>query len=219
MFRGRAHPCSTSFPVYFSKSAALRLVLADLWFPCSIIADRLDFLVASFIGDRWYWEPFWTMSIIFSLSSWWWNSLDIPMGPGTLIHNSCVFPAGIPRLCAVFCWRHPWCCRCVPLLLFSIWRITLGGRNYFDVVLMSYFTVVAIHNVFDSCWKYRLPFSGFSISYPLYTAYLWLYIFWSCSVFLGVFSLGVLRFSEEKLGGFGVVLDFDFFVLPFCIDF
>ena len=47
-----------------------------------------------------------------------------------------------------------------------------GGRNYFDVVLMSYFTVVAIHNVFDSCWKYRLPFSGFSISYPLYTAYL-----------------------------------------------
>ena len=35
---------------------------------------------------------------------------------------------------------------------------------------------------------------------------------------LGVVSLGMLCFYEDKLGCFGVVLDSEFFVLPFFID-
>ena len=54
MVRVRAQPCSTSFPVNFSKATVLRLVLADLWFPHIIMADRLYFMVSSYIGDRWY---------------------------------------------------------------------------------------------------------------------------------------------------------------------
>ena len=80
MVRGRAQPCSTSFPISFSKAATLRFFLADLWFLCSIIVDRPYFLVASSIGDRWYWGPLWIISVIVSLSSWWCNMLDIPVG-------------------------------------------------------------------------------------------------------------------------------------------
>ena len=61
--------------------------MAGLWFPWRIIADRSEFLVASSIGDRCYWEPLWNIPLfclyshgdeIFWISLW---------GPGTLIHN------------------------------------------------------------------------------------------------------------------------------------
>ena len=68
MVRGKAQTCSTSFPIYFYKAAVLRFILDDLWFPRSIITDRSDLLVASYIGDSWYWEPFWIMYIILYLS-------------------------------------------------------------------------------------------------------------------------------------------------------
>ena len=58
MVRGTDQLCFTSFPIAFSKAVASRLVLADLWFPRKVIADRSDLLVSSFIGEMWYWEPF-----------------------------------------------------------------------------------------------------------------------------------------------------------------
>ena len=80
MVRVRSQPCSTSFPVYFSKAVVLMFALAGFWFQCRIIAVRSEFLVASYIGDRWYWGPFWVVSFILSLSSWLWNRLELPVG-------------------------------------------------------------------------------------------------------------------------------------------
>ena len=47
-----------------------------------------------------------------------------------------------------------------------------GGRNSFNVLLMNYFMVVTSHDICDCCWRSSLPFSDFSISWPLVMAYL-----------------------------------------------
>ena len=61
------------------------------------------------------------------------------------------------------------------------------------VFLIKIFTVGTSHDIFELCW--------------------------SCIFLLGVVCLCMLLFSEEKIVGFGVELDGDFFVFPFCIDF
>ena len=69
MVMGRNQPCSTSFCIAFSKAGALRFDLDYLLFPLNIIVYRSDLLVTSSIGNMWYWEPLWTMSIILPLFS------------------------------------------------------------------------------------------------------------------------------------------------------
>ena len=212
--RGRSHPCSTSFPIAFSNSALLRLVLDYLWFPHGIIVDRSDFLVASSIGDMWYWEPLWITSIILRLSSWWWNRFAVPLG----FRNSDPEFRGFPWWDSKILSRFPLKAARIILLCNLASCVCLnyktGGCNYLDVLLMNWFIVVTSHDVFGFCLRSRIPFSDFSISWPLVMAYIWFSISWLCSALYGVVSLSLLYFCDEKLGGFGVVLAC-FFLLPF----
>ena len=93
-------------------------------------------------------------------------------------------------------------------------RNNIGGCCYLDVVLMIYFMVVTSHDVFKYCWWLSLLFGLFSISSPLSRACLWLF---TCIFLLVVASLG-LFFSENKLCGFEVVLDGNFFVFIFFVN-
>ena len=80
MARVISQPYSASLPIDLYKYYALMFDLADLIFPIRIIKSRSYFLVASSIGNRWYLEPFWIMSIIFPSYSLWLNSLAILVG-------------------------------------------------------------------------------------------------------------------------------------------
>ena len=68
MVRDTPQPCSTYFPIAFSKAAALKFDLDSLWFTLKIIASKSYLLIVSYIGNRGYQEPFCIMSIKSSLS-------------------------------------------------------------------------------------------------------------------------------------------------------
>ena len=139
------------------------------------------------------------MFIIFSLSLWWLNSLVVPVGS----RNSQLKSRGIP-------W---WYSKAQPNSQLKLSRIFLLCKysscvhlknntvviNSLVGVLMSFFMVFTIHEFFDFCCRLSLPLSVFAISWPLSRDWNWFSLCLLCTVFLGIVSLGLLRFNEEVL--------------------